>query len=126
MLEIKKAKDRFYIGQSVDDDVARITWEDKGDNVIAITHTFVSPELRGQAIAGKLLNEVVKMAREQNIKIIPVCSYAVKKMTRNDELIISKNVSEVILSNFKKIRLHYVEKETQNVMGTRLGTKTFK
>jgi len=85
MLEIKRAKDRFYIGESIIDDVARITWEDRGENVIAITHTFVAPELRGQAIAGKLLNEVVVMARAENIKIIPVCSYAVKKMTRNDE-----------------------------------------
>ena len=53
--------------------------------MINIDHTFVSPELRGQSVAGNLLNHVVKMARNENLKIIPVCSYAVKKMTRNDE-----------------------------------------
>ena len=85
MLEIKRAKDRFYIGDSIDNDIARITWVEQGDNVIAINHTFVDPELRGQSIAGKLLNEVVQMARKENIKIIPICSYAVKKMTNNDD-----------------------------------------
>ncbi len=84
-LEIKKGKGRFFIGESEENDVARITFLYKEDNVIDINHTFVSPELRGQAIAEKLLNKVVEFAKENNLLIIPTCSYAVKKMTRNDE-----------------------------------------
>ena len=41
--------------------------------------TVVSPELRGQGIAGKLFEAGVKYARENNYKIVPVCSYIVKK-----------------------------------------------
>lgn len=84
MYEIKRGSDRFYIGESIDNDIARITWTTEG-NVISVNHTFVAPELRGQSIAGKLLAEVVNMAREENLKVIPVCSYAVVKLTRNDE-----------------------------------------
>jgi len=84
-LEIKKGKDRFFIGESEEKDIARITFYYKEESVIVINHTFVSPELRGQAIAGKLLNKVVEFAKENGLLIIPVCSYAVKKMTRNTE-----------------------------------------
>ena len=84
-LIIKKGKNRFYIGENEKNDIARITFYYKEEKVIVIDHTFVSIELRGKAIAGKLLNEVIAFAKENNLLIIPVCSYAVKKMTRNDE-----------------------------------------
>ena len=84
-LIIKKGKNRFYIGENEKNDIARITFYYKEEKVIVIDHTFVSIELRGKAIAGKLLNEVITFAKEKNLLIIPVCSYAVKKMTRNDE-----------------------------------------
>lgn len=44
-----------------------------------MSQTVVSPELRGQGIAGKLFEAGVKYARENNYKIVPVCSYIVKK-----------------------------------------------
>jgi len=84
-LEIKNGNNRFYIGESEKNDIARITFYYQEDNVIVIDHTFVSPELRGQNIAGKLLGTVVAFAVENDLKIVPVCSYAVKKMTRNNE-----------------------------------------
>lgn len=84
-LEIKKGDNRFYIGESEKNDIARITFYYQEEKVIVINHTFVSPELRGQNIAGRLLNTVVEFAVENGLKIVPVCSYAVKKMTRNSE-----------------------------------------
>ena len=84
-MEIKKGNNRFYIGESETNDIARITWVNEGKKLIAVDHTFVSPELRGQSIAGKLLKAVVDMARAENLKVRPVCSYAVVKLTRNDE-----------------------------------------
>ena len=85
MNEIKKGQNRFYIGESESEDIARITWVNGGDNIIVVNHTFVDPELRGQSIAGKLLAKVVEMAREENLKIVPTCSYAVAKLTRTSE-----------------------------------------
>ena len=83
--EVKKGNNKFYVGESNDNFLAHITYVYEKENVIAIDHTFVSPELRGKSIAAKLLAEVVKMAREEDLKVIPVCSYAVAKLTRNDE-----------------------------------------
>ncbi len=85
--EVKKGTNKFYVGESNDNFIAHITYVYEKENVIAIDHTFVSPELRGKQIASKLLAEVVKMAREEDIKVIPICSYAVAKLTRNDEYI---------------------------------------
>lgn len=84
-MEIKKGNNRFYIGESEENPIARITWKNGGNNVIIIDHTIVDPSLRGQGIAGKLLDTVVEMARAENLKIVPVCSYAVVKMGRNDK-----------------------------------------
>ena len=84
-MEIKEGNNRFYIGDSENDSVAEITFVYKESNVIAINHTFVSPELRGQSIAGKLLEKVVEKARNENLKIIPICSYAVAKMRRREK-----------------------------------------
>ena len=84
-MEIKKGNNKFYIGETEEDMIARITWKNGGNNIIVIDHTIVDPSLRGQGVAGKLLQKVVEMAREENLKIVPVCSYAVVKLTRTDE-----------------------------------------
>ena len=84
-MDIKKGNNKFYIGDSEQDMMARITWKNGGKNIIVIDHTIVDPSLRGKGIAGELIKKVVEMAREENLKIVPVCSYAVAKMTRTDE-----------------------------------------
>ncbi len=83
--EIKKGNNRFYIGENEDNDIARITYYYEQEKVIVINHTFVDVELRGKSIAGKLLAKVIEYAKENDLLIIPKCSYAVVKMTRNDE-----------------------------------------
>ena len=85
MNEIKRGINKFYLGESDTENVAKITWVSGGENIIVVNHTFVDPSLRGQNIAGKLLAEVIKMARDENLKIVPTCSYVVAKMTRTDE-----------------------------------------
>ncbi len=37
--------------------------------------TFVRPDYKGKGIAGLLLAEIVKQAREKGVKIVPECSY---------------------------------------------------
>ena len=49
-----------------------------------ITHTEVDSAYGGQGIARRLIEEIIHAARRQGKKIIPVCSYAEKLMTRND------------------------------------------
>ena len=60
------------------DELAKLTYRKEGEKLF-FESTVVSPELRGQEIAGKLFEAGVKYARENNYKIVPVCSYIVKK-----------------------------------------------
>ena len=68
----------FFIFGENGDELAKLTYRKEGEKLF-FESTVVSPELRGQGIAGKLFETGVKYARENNYKIVPVCSYIVKK-----------------------------------------------
>ena len=68
----------FFIFGENGDELAKLTYRIEGEKLF-FESTVVSPELRGQGIAGKLFEAGVKYARENNYKIVPVCSYIVKK-----------------------------------------------
>jgi len=84
MAEIQKGNQKFFIGDE-NNPLAEITFKTKDENTIIADHTFVSDELRGQGVAGKLLKELTNYAREENKKIVPVCSYVKKKMEHSSE-----------------------------------------
>lgn len=67
-----------------DEVLAEITWTLLGD-IMAIEHTYVSPELRGQGAAKKLLDKAADYAREHDYKMEPICSYVVTAFERYDE-----------------------------------------
>jgi uncharacterized protein len=54
-------------------------------NTLHITHVEAPEALRGQGVAGKLMEGVVASARERGLKIIPICSYAVAWLRRHKE-----------------------------------------
>ncbi len=82
---ITEGNNKFYIGASEEKPIAEITFRRAGSDTLIIDHTYVSEELRGQGIARKLLDKVVAYARQEQKKIIPVCSYAAKVMKGNPE-----------------------------------------
>lgn len=55
-------------------------YDEEGNMVI--THTFVSPDFRGQGIAGKLMERALEIGRQRKCGVIPVCSYAVSYMEK--------------------------------------------
>lgn len=55
---------------------AEMTYTKAGENKISIDHTFVEHDFRGSGIAKDLVAEGVKYARENNLKVIPLCPYA--------------------------------------------------
>ena len=55
------------------------------DGLWELEHTIVDPAYGGQGIAGKLVQELAAQARERGIKIVPVCSYALKTFEKNSE-----------------------------------------
>ncbi len=47
-----------------------------GSNKIIIDHTEVNPGNNGKGFGKKMVTAAVEMAREKNLKIIPLCPFA--------------------------------------------------
>lgn len=65
--------------------IAYVTFPCNDDGVAIIDHTYVSDELRGQGVAGQLLQAAVAVIRDRGWKARPVCSYAVKWFEKHPE-----------------------------------------
>lgn len=85
MEDIIQGKDKFYIGENEAEPIAEITFKEKDAQTINVDHTYVSDQLRGQGVAGKLVDTVVAYAREHDLKIEPTCPYVKKKMENASE-----------------------------------------
>ena len=59
-------------------ELARITYPQVKDGVVDIDHTFVDEELRGQGMAGQLMERFLQELRTSGRKAIASCSYAAK------------------------------------------------
>lgn len=57
--------------------LAEITFPDIDDMTVDINHTYVDPSLRGQGVAGQLMEAVVKKLQSENKSAVPTCSYAI-------------------------------------------------
>lgn len=55
-------------------------------NTMLLNHTEVSPAFEGKGIAKKLVMQSVEYARENDLKILPRCSYAEKLFERSAEI----------------------------------------
>jgi predicted GNAT family acetyltransferase len=56
--------------------MAETTFVATGDKTVEIDHTFVNPALRGQGVAGKMMETVAAHLRENGLKATASCSYA--------------------------------------------------
>ncbi|MDR1639162.1 MAG: N-acetyltransferase [Clostridiales bacterium] len=72
------------LGQDLSGNVlAEVCFPTNGPDTVRITHTYVDPTLRGQGVAGELMEKACgKLAREGK-KAVPVCSYAVAWFQKN-------------------------------------------
>ena len=55
------------------------------DKILTISHVETPVELRGQGAAAELMEQIAKKAQVENLKIIPVCSYASVWLRRHKE-----------------------------------------
>jgi predicted GNAT family acetyltransferase len=79
----KEQEGKFFIAED-SKIVAYMTYTVKSGNMV-IEHTLVDESLRGKDIGSRLVSEGVKFAREKNMKIVPVCTYAKKLLERSKE-----------------------------------------
>jgi predicted GNAT family acetyltransferase len=55
------------------------------DSRTIIVHVEADPALRGTGAAGRLMNDIVTLAREKKLQIVPRCAYAVAWFKRHPE-----------------------------------------
>ena len=62
-----------------------MTYSKAGADKIIIDHTEVDGSLKGKGVGRDLIAEGVKFARENNLKIIPQCSFAKAEFDKHDD-----------------------------------------
>ena len=75
-MEFQKSEGRIFAQDETGKLVAEITFPTVAEGVADIDHTFVDGSLRGQGVAGQLLQALAAHLRSEGIKASPVCSYA--------------------------------------------------
>ena len=55
------------------------------DGVMSINHTYVPPPLEGRGMAAQLVAAALVHAREQGLRVRPVCSYVAAYMRRRQD-----------------------------------------
>lgn len=60
------------------------TWDE--NKTMLLNHTEVSPAFEGKGIAKKLVMQSVEFARQENLKILPRCSYAEKVFKKSTDI----------------------------------------
>ena len=78
-------KGMFFVGEE-ENILAEMTYNMQSNNKMIIEHTEVGDELRGKNVGLQLLLAAVEYARNNNIKIIPLCPFARSVFRKKKEL----------------------------------------
>lgn len=71
------SKGRFTIYEN-DKYAGEMTYTWAGESLFIIDHTGVDPEFGGKGYGKQMVMKAVDFAREQNVKILPLCPFARK------------------------------------------------
>ena len=69
---------------SIDGHLSKLDYMRDGNNFI-IAHVGVYPEFRGQGVAGKIMEASLEYARQNSLRVIPMCSYAAHYIRKNPQ-----------------------------------------
>ncbi|MCU0448080.1 MAG: N-acetyltransferase [Microscillaceae bacterium] len=69
-------KGSFFVAGAEQAPLAEMTYSMAGTNKMIIDHTEVSDQLAGQGVGKKMLLAAVDYARQNNLKILPLCPFA--------------------------------------------------
>jgi len=67
-------------------EAGKMTYTWAGDSKFIIDHTEVSPDFNGKGVGKKLVMAAVEYARNNNLKIIPLCPFAKSVFDKVEEI----------------------------------------
>lgn len=74
--KITEGQKGYFVALDGGTEAGRMYITNAGDDKIIIDHTEVNDAFRGQQVGKRILDEVVRFARENGIRIIPLCPFA--------------------------------------------------
>lgn len=77
-MDFTYTSDRIFLPDDHGNVLAEVTFPSIDADTVDINHTYVDDSLRGQGIAGKLMEAAARYLKTQDKKAVPTCSYAVK------------------------------------------------
>ena len=83
-MKLEREPGRIFAVDAAGALLCEITFFTEGGTVV-IDHTFVSDVLRGQGVAGQLMEAAVQEIEAQGLQATPICSYAVKWFASHPE-----------------------------------------
>ena len=83
-LEVSHNQEEHRFETWVDGYLSKLDYIQDGKNFV-ITHVGVSPELRGQGIAGKIVEVSLANAKTNSLRVVPMCSYAAAYIRKHPE-----------------------------------------
>lgn len=84
-MEFTITDDRISLYDPQGRELAFVFFPARSADTVEIRSTVVSPTLRGQGVAGRLLETLADQLRTRGLRAVPVCSYAVAWFDRHPD-----------------------------------------
>ena len=83
-MELKQGEDRLYLLNEEGMEAGEIIYEELGNELLIIKHTYTHDGFQGQGVGKKLLNGMAEKARTEEKKIRPICEFAKEVKKKNE------------------------------------------
>ena len=83
---VNETKSGYFKAVTNEVEAGKITYTWSGTDKFIIDHTEVNPDFSGQGVGKKMVLEAAQYARENNLKIVPTCSFAKSIFDKTKEI----------------------------------------
>ena len=83
---IEKGEEGYFKAMDGENTAGELSYTSRNGDRIIINHTEVKPQYRGQDVGKNMVLKAVEYARENELKIVPACSFAKAMFERSAEL----------------------------------------
>jgi predicted GNAT family acetyltransferase len=83
---LNETKSGYFKAVVHKEEIGKMAYTWSGTDTFIIDHTEVNPDFTGQSVGKKMVLEAVQYARENNLKIIPTCSFAKSLFDKTKEI----------------------------------------